>query len=272
MIQIKAPFIFAAQLAKKVIDDDLLALSNELAYKILLSIFPFMIFLVTLLGFLNLESSAFVLRLFEQLPADISIVFIDFISEVQERPSTGLLSISLLISIYSSSNGFKAVIRGVNKAHGYKDHRNFVTKTALCIALMLIFTFSIITMLVLWVFSDAIIAGLTTVIPFNINIVVKFFYTAIAFVMLVGVTALMYYLACARHGKGKTLPGACATVILWAISSNVFAIFVSQFSNISIIYGSIAGVFILIIWLNLIAFFLLLGNSVNALLNENSPK
>ena len=227
-----------------------------------------MVFLVTLLGFLNLENSALVARLFNTLPTDIGEVLAGFVSELQARPSSGLLSASLLVSIYSASNGFRAVIRGVNKAHGYRDERSFIKKTTLCAGLMLIFTFSIIIMLALWIFSDAILDFLSPLIPINMAIMIKLASAAIALAVLVGVTSWMYYLACAKHGVGRILPGACTTVVLWAISSNIFAIFISRFSNISVIYGSIAGVFILIIWLNLITFFLLLGNSVNALLNN----
>lgn len=264
----KKIFIFATRLGKKAIDDDLFALSNELAYKILLSFFPFMVFLVSLLGFLDLQDSDAIMRFFENLPQDIAATLNNFIAELQARPSAGLLSASLIVAMYSASNGFRAVMRGVNKAHGYVDKRNFIKKTAICAALMLIFTFSIVIMLGLWIFSDALVSTLAPFLPINLNLAIRITSAVIALVVLVGSTTWIYYLACAKPKKGKLLPGACVTVLCWAIASEAFAIFVGQFSNISVIYGSIAGIFILIIWLNLISFFLLLGNSVNSLLNN----
>ena len=290
--------VFIVQLGKKAVDDDLFALSNELAYKILLSFFPFLVFLVSLLGFLNLNDSQLVTRMVEALPMDAGVVVANFISELQAQPSKGLLSFSLLVSIYSASNGFRAVIRGVNKAHGFKDERSFIKKTILCAGLMMIFAFAIVTMLGLWIFSDALIAMVQRLIPFGTGgdlFLIKFIPSVISFAVLLVVTAWMYRLACARYGagiitsstnekteiekpetkksqkgRGYIFPGAFATVALWAISSSIFGIFISRFSNISVIYGSIAGIFILIIWLNLITFFLLLGNSVNALLWDNT--
>jgi len=241
--------IFAAQLGRKALDDDLFALSNELAYKILLSFFPFIIFLVSLLGFLDLEDFHFIAELFEALPADIAAVAVNFVAELQARPPMGLMSASLLVSIYSASNGFRAIIRGVNKAHGYRDERSWLKKTFLCAGLMAIFTFSIVVMLAVWLFSHGVVSAVLSV------------------ALLIGVTAGMYRLACSRRENGAALlPGACVTVVLWAVSSEIFGIFISRYSNISVIYGSIAGIFILVVWLNLISFFLLLGNSVNALL------
>ena len=259
-----------ARLYSKVLEDDLLALSNELAYKILLSFFPFLVFLVSLLGFLNLEDSPFVAQMFEILPKDIGLVVENFVAELQAQPSGGLLSVSLLVSVYSASNGFRAVIRGVNKAHGYKDERSWTKKTALCAGLMLIFTISIILMLTLWIFSDSIIALLQQFFPFNASIAVRLTSAVISVLVLLAATAWMYRLACVlpHHNAGRILPGACTTVVLWSISSEVFGVFINRYSNISVIYGSIAGIFILIIWLNLISFFLLLGNTVNALLNS----
>jgi len=254
----KKIFLFAAQLGRKAMDDDLFALSNELAYKILLSFFPFLVFLVSLLGFLDLEG----ITLFEALPADVAMLVGNFVEELQERPSAGLLSASLLVSIYSASNGFRAVMRGVNKTHGYRDERSFLKKTALCAGLMLIFTFSILIMLILWIFSDEILS----LTPFP-RLAVHLISSVISMAVLLGATAWMYRMACARRA-GRIFPGACATVILWAVVSEGFGIFVSHFSNISIIYGSIAGVFIMIIWLNIISFILLLGNTVNALLTS----
>jgi membrane protein len=272
---IKNIFVFLAQLGKRAADDDLFALSNELAYKMLLSFFPFLIFLVSLLGFLNLEGSIFAYRLLEVMPEDVGLVVGGFVAEVQARPSAGILSVSLLVSIYSASNGFRAVIRGVNKAHGYKDSRNLIKKIALSAGVMLIFSLAIIVMLTLWIFSDALLAMLHPFFAFDMGKAVRIASAAVTFAVLIGATALIYILACNRYrvpqknGKrGKILPGACSAVVLWAVSSEVFGLFISYFSNISVIYGSIAGIFILIIWINLISFFLLLGNTVNALLDS----
>ena len=264
-------FIFAAQLGKKTHEDDLFALSNELAYKILLSFFPFLIFMVSLLGFLDLEDTPFAMQLLDALPQEAGRFVGNFVAELQARPPAGILSISLLISIYSASNGFRAVIRGVNKAHAYKDERNWIKKTALCVGLMAIFTFSIIIMLALWMFSDTLLSMAQPYIPFNAGLVLQVASALISMLVLIGATAWMYRLACSRREAGALiLPGACVTVSLWVISSEIFGIFISRYSNISVLYGSIAGIFILIVWLNLISFFLLFGNTVNALLHTIS--
>ena len=183
------------------------------------------------------------------------------------RRSTGVLSFSLLVGIWSASNGFRAVLRGVNKAHGYKDERGFIKKTLLCLMLLLIFTFSLLVMLGFWIFADALVFVLDPMLqPFF-----GFFTTAVTWLVLIAATTVMYRLACAQGlPLLKIIPGACVTVLLWALSSEAFSFFVSYYSNIPLIYGSIAGVFTLVVWLNIIAFILLLGNTINALILQKT--
>ena len=249
----KKTALFLISLAAKVREDDLLALSNELAYKLLLSFFPFVLFLVSLLGFLNLEGSPFTAHLYEFLPADIADTVNRFITEAAEWRSGSLLSATLLFSVYSASTGFRAIIRGVNKTHNITDDRGWLKITALCAALMMVFTFSLIIMLILWIFSDALLQALAYFFYFPgwVITAARLVSSLLSWAVLVGATAWMYVLAGARNLKIKNiLPGAFVTVTLWAVFSRLFGLFITGFSNIPLIYGSIAGVFILIMWLN----------------------
>ncbi|MCL1997655.1 MAG: YihY/virulence factor BrkB family protein [Turicibacter sp.] len=248
-------WLFAQNVGRRTVEYDLFALANELSYKILLAFFPFVIFLVSLMGVLNVENFDLFYLFGDALPPEISEVVINFIVGLDYNPSGGLLSASLLVSIYSTSNGFRAIVRAINKVHDISDDRSFVRKTGICIVLMLIFALSVI-MLALWMFSTAANMDFGRFSSVIVGIV--------AILLLILSTALIYFLACAKSRFLDTLPGAFATVILWGISSNIFSLFIARYSRISAIYGSLAGIFVLIIWIYLISFFLLLGNLINA--------
>ncbi|MCL2015154.1 MAG: YihY/virulence factor BrkB family protein [Defluviitaleaceae bacterium] len=260
---------FLSKLFAKIIEDELFSLASELAYKILLSFFPFLVFLVSVLGFLNLQDSPLVYQLFEMFPEDIAQVIVNFMVELTIGTSGGLLSGSLLISVFSASNGFRAVMRGVNKAHGFKEERGFFKSLLLSIGLTFIFAFSLVSMLALWVFGNNIVHALRQFFDFDIGLALQATSAAVAFVALVVLIALVYRLACVR--RTVVLPGALTTVLLWAVSSSIFSLVIDNVVNFSMIYGSIAGVFILIIWLNLIALFLLLGNTINSIIHTSYP-
>ena len=273
----KSLWNFGLGMGRKADEDELFAASNELAYKLLLAFFPFLVFLISLLSFFTAEDSRLVLLLYETLPDDISALVARFLEESQLVRSRGLLSAGLLVSIYSSSNGFRAIIRSVNKAYGQKDTRHWLKQTVLCISLMLLFTFSLIVMLVLWMFGDAFVGLIRSVVPLSdfIYSVMQWGAMAISWGVLTLTAMIIYRLALvplkngARGSFKSFFPGAGLAVAASLIASEVFGFVIARFSNFSVLYGSIAGVFILIIWLNLIAFILLLGNTFNALRKMN---
>jgi len=183
-----------------------------------------------------------------------------------------LLTISLVMCIVSASGGFRAVIRAINKAYGFKDERKFYIKLLLSFGIMLIFTFSLILMMSIWLFNNEIMPLIQRYLPGDINTSRNIIVSLASLALLIATTAFIFYLAKARRDKGRILPGACITVVLWLLFSQLFSLFVNHFSNISAIYGSIAGVFVLLLWINFICMFLLLGNTVNAILKPRIKK
>jgi len=235
----------------------------------LLAFFPFLIFLVTLLGFLGLAPHRGWLNILEgMLPTDAALTVAAFVEGIAQPPrgAAGLLSGSLLMAVFSASNGFRAVVRGVNKSHGTDDRRNPLQKHMLYVVLMLVFAFSLLVMLVLWAFSGILAAWMGLTPP--LYGLIRGLGWGASWLVLLCAVAYMYHLACAqpKNQRRRLWPGAVVTVALWGVSSFALGVFVSRFSNIGAVYGSIAGIFVLIVWLNLVSFFLLLGNSVNAIM------
>ncbi len=259
---------FIKKLINEVIKDELFSLANELTYKILLSMFPFVIFLMTILGFLNIDGNILIYELTDYLPYEVLNIFITFVDEVIDHKNATLLSTSLLVSIFSASSGFKAVMRGINKSYGLKETRNIISVNLISIALMLVFAVTIVISLATLIFGDSIFSFLSK--HFYITSFATRIYGGITFFIvlffLLFVIMLIYKVSCCNKITFKqTLPGAAITVTLWLIASKIFNIYVNNFSKYSKVYGSIGSLFILLIWLNIIAVILLIGSEVNAL-------
>jgi membrane protein len=242
-------------------------MANGLTYRVLLAFFPFLIFLMSLLGFLNLDDGAVINRMYAMLPEDIYSTISHFLAEVSPYRSTGLLSFSLIFMLYAIANSFRMATHCINKAYGIHDDRSMLAKIGISVVLMLIFTFALILMLVMLIFDETVWSHLQAVIPHMWSA----FNTTTAAIgslaVLLIVTMLIYKLACVRKLKLlQVLPGAAATVALWVAASWGFSFFISNFTNYSRIYGSIAGLFILILWLDIITLVLLTGNQINAML------
>jgi membrane protein len=86
-------------------------------------------------------------------------------------------------------------------------------------------------------------------------------------VVLAAATTFIYRTSCVQRKRVMdVLPGATITVVLWVVSSKIFGYFFAHYGQYSALYGSIAGVFILVLWLNLISLILLIGNEINSML------
>ncbi|MCL2204584.1 MAG: YihY/virulence factor BrkB family protein [Defluviitaleaceae bacterium] len=261
--------IFIINLIQKCRNDDIMARSAELTYRVLLAFFPFLVFLMALVGFLQLEESVVLQDFYAVLPEDVAELVRNFLSELSLAQSRGLLSTGLFFAVYNTTNGFRAVIRCINRAFGVEDPRGLVKRVLLSLALMLLFTLSILFMAGALIFGAEIWAFFLPNAPgflFNAARVVG------SLTLLTFTTMLIYKFSCAVKLKLRhVLPGAALTVTLWSVASALFGIFMANFSQFPAVYGSIAGVFILILWLNLISIILLVGNEFNALLYPSPP-
>lgn len=260
-------FSFFIRLFKSVRDNELISVANEMTYKLLLAIFPFMIFLIALLGFLNIEYDLILESIIMDMPEEISSVINTFFNEVIYKRNLSILSSGLVIAIFSSSSGFYAVMRGLNKAYGRKECRNMIITRLISVVLVLMFAVMIVFSLLLFIFGDAIYKALI-----NNDLLVyipPFVYSFTGYMIMISVLVvslmIIYKLSvCVKISFFDVFPGAVFSVVFWIISSKLFNIYVNNFSRYSKVYGSIGSVFILIFWINIISFVLLIGGQINA--------
>jgi membrane protein len=258
--------VFLVNLARKCGHDPIMERGAGLTFRVLLAFFPFLVFMMSLVGFLQLDESAVMRQIYTVLPGDVAGLVDGFIGELGLTRSRGLLSASLFFSVYNTANGFRAIIRSANRAYGVDDPRGPVRRVGLSLTLMLLFTLSIFVMVGVLVFGGNIGAIMFPHAPGAFFTVAR---AAGSLGVLVFTTMLIYKLSCAeRLTLGEVFPGAALTVMGWAAASGLFGFFVTNFTQYPAVYGSIAGVFILILWLNLICVILLVGNEFNALLRE----
>ncbi len=264
---------FIRILIKKTLENELMLMSNALTYKLLIAIFPFIIFLMTLLGFSNISLEGYIVEASKTLPEPIENILIVFVKEVVHTKSVSLLSTSFLVTIYSASTGFNSIIQGLNRAYGQEDTRNFILKRGTSVMLVFIFAILVNCSLLFFIFSDYIgklIIKYTPLefIPYFLDSI--FLYIFIALVLLVMVLVI-YKISISRKVTLKSiLPGAIISVFSWLILSKGFNIYINNFSKYSKIYGSIGSIFVLVIWLNMISLVLLLGGQINAILEKYS--
>ncbi len=260
---------FMKKLFKVCRDNELPALANELTYRLLIAFFPFIIFLMSLIGFFNINSVFFMQKINGAVPDMIYKLISLFVTEVVEAKNAGLLSLSLIITLYSASSGFNAIIKGINRAYGIKEKRNFIISRALSIFLALIFALAIILSIAFLVFGNVLISFILPSTPGSERSFIYGFlgYFVTMLILLIAII-IIYRMAIGKKPPLHSLiPGALTTLIVWILASKVFNIYINNFARFSKIYGSLASIIILIYWINILSLVLLIGGAINALLD-----
>ncbi|MGL5245919.1 MAG: YihY/virulence factor BrkB family protein [Sarcina sp.] len=265
----KKVIIFIILFIKKVLNDDILALAAQLAYYLILSFIPFLMFLMTLVGFINLNSDEIINLLSTVMPRASFELIESTVIQIIDVQQKGILWISIVLAIWVSSSGFSAVIKGLNKAYGVKETRSYIRLKIASIGYTLMLAITIIATLFLFVFGDLITELIISAIA-NSTIII-FLWNIIRYLVvvciMVCVFAFLYNVTpCKRLGWGEVLPGAALTTLGWILTSYLFAFYVNNFSNYSRLYGGLGAVFILMTWLFISSIILLLGGEVNAVL------
>lgn len=262
-------FGFIVYFIIKINKDDIFALSAQLAYYLMLSFFPFLIFLMTLIGFSNLDSMEVIGGLRNILPSTVFQLVSSTIVEIIETQSTGLLGASILLVIWASSSAFRAVIKGLNKAYGIKENRHFIKRAFIAIICTFSLAFVIILTLIMLVFGTLIGDLLVTYLPFE-NLIERVWnilrYIVVIIVMICTFAAIYRYTPSKRIHWKNTFPGAIVCTIGWLAVSVGFAFYINNFGNYSKLYGSLGAVIVLITWLYLTSMLVIIGGEVNSVL------
>jgi len=251
-------------------DDDVMALAAQLSYSLLISFFPFLIFLMTLIGFSPIKSADVLVGLNQTLPPTIYQMISNIVIEVVDTKNSNLLSLSLVVTIWTASTGFKAVIKGLNKAYDETEKRSILRLEVTAFLCTLALTTVIILSIILLVLGELIgnsIAQYVMIHPEDFLALWDVFrYFIILCVMVLIFAALYRYTPSRRLSWREVFPGSVFATIGWVIVSVGFSFYVNNFGNYSRLYGSIGAVIILLTWLFLTSIIIILGGEVNATL------
>ena len=257
---------FAWDLYKGCLDNGIFPLATTLTYRFIFALFPFLIFLISLVGYFNIDSEYLMNEVSSALPAQIAQMVNDVINEVVDTRSPGVLSVSLLLSLWTVALGFNAVMLGINRVYKQQDSRNFIVRKLFCLLLVLVLAFAIITSLLSIIYRNLIYATITKYIAPSAFLKALFGFGGIALslsILLFAVILIYRLSSCKKLRLRALLPGAALTIAVWGISTWGFNFYIAYFSNHSLVYGSIASIFITMLWLNIISITILVGAQLN---------
>ncbi len=254
--------------------DEAIPLAGNIAFRTVFSLFPFLIFLTALAGFLGTEEQAeqLVNYLLAIAPEAIIKPLAPEIRSILTVPRTGLLSIAVVLTIWSAMAGVDSVRVGLNRAYDLKEHRPawllyilniiFVIGTA---AVMIAFSFLLIVLPIAVATMEKYIPGTRE----NFNTIVQFRYPLAMSLLFAGLHVAHRTLPAKRMSPIKVLPGILLTLVVWVLLTSAFSEWLQNFNSFASTYASLSGLFAAMFFIYLASLVLIFGGEFNRVLDQH---
>ncbi len=263
------------RLWRQIYEDQILGRCAELAYFFLFSVFPLLLFLTTLLGYLAEAHPAIRLEFFRYLgrvapSREVTDLLNNTLTEIRGARTGTKLSLSLVAAVWVASNGMIAVARTLNTACGLKESRPWWRRRIVAILLTLAVAVLAVTALAMIFYGREIGEAMAD------SMGVGVYFSALWHVYLRWLLILLFavlsfeiiYNYAPNLGKAQERswgsPGAVAGVALWLLASFGLRLYILYFHSYTHAYGSLGAVIVLLVWFYLTAFAILMGGEVNS--------
>ena len=266
--------IYIQNLIKSIIDNDFPGMASEMTYMFVIGIFPLMLLLMSVYGWLGKKTLLYPILNFLSTvaPNDAINLLKKVLGEVMIFEHGGLMAIiGFSIVLGLSSNIFAVIMKGLNRAYGLQETRSFIKTRILSVVMLFINAFLLFISTNLIVFGAVILEFILNYVEVPQNIVNTILVTRwpVTFVSLYILTFLnYYYLPCiTNHNKYRRrsiLAGTMFFCVAWLLGSWLFSIYLEHINTYNKVYGSIGAFAILIVWLYYTSIVLLIGGEMNA--------
>jgi membrane protein len=247
------------------------AMAGFIAFSGLLSLFPFLIFATTLTGIMfgGDQSDTIIESLFEIAPTHVAQTLEPVVVEVLSKQSGEILTVSAMFAIWVASSAVEAFRIAFDRAYAVPDPRGFVENRALAIVLVFIGAIVAALLGVTILFSPLILRFFETVLLVRIPPIASYFTYVFGVLVFIGFLMIMHRVLPGRRLKSARLwPGVLVSTFLWVTFALGFSIYLSFTPAYTVIYGTLAGVIITLMFFYLTGAVIIYGAEVNAAMNR----
>ena len=260
------------RIGRQALDDDCFGLAGQMAYFVLFSLFPLLMFLVALTGFVVDDPEAALNTLTENmqglLPGDTVALLERYIDRTLREAGAGVLFIGILAALWSGSAASYALIKAANRAYESRETRPLWAVWTISVLMVLLFAL-LIGALSLVVFSPETGSFLLRLTGFP-DFFLPFWDVlrwVVAFVAVTLVHDIFYYVAPNVDLPFKWItPGGLTATVLILIASVALSFYVGNIGRYDQLYGQLGTVIVLMLWLYITGFMVILGLEMNAVL------
>ncbi len=252
--------------------------SGYMAFLGMLCIFPFLVFLFALTGFLGASEAGteFVKIFLRNLPPDVSAALKPRIQEIISGPPQGLLTIAILGTIWTASSAVEGLRTILNRAYHVYTPPTYIRRRLMSILQFLLITIALIVAMFLLIIAPVILDRFGHLLFIDYNILKPFWtyirYILSSLILFIVVASLFFMLPNIKQNLILVVPGSIVVVILWSVVALSFSEFISSYKQINTIYGSLAGIILVLLFFYINSIVFIYGAELNYLLQSTKGR
>ena len=273
---------YIESLIKKIIEQDFFGVAAEMAFWFVLALFPFLLLLTALFGWIGKKALMTPIFTFIQnvAPKDVAHLILSTINETILFDQGTLIAVfGFCITVWLSSNAIAAIIKGLNIAHAIKETRSFIYTRILAILMVFInslLLFLAVNLIVLGKVFLNFMMQYTILSQLSIDLI-SVLRWPVAYLALALCAMGNYFILPSIEGNDKIkfksiLPGTLFFSFFWMLGSWCFSLYLSNLNTYNKVYGTIGAFAILMVWLYYTSLILLVGGEVNSRVYERLTK
>jgi membrane protein len=271
---VKSTLRLIGLLSRKIRDDHIAAFSAQAAFFIIISFFPFIMLLLSIVKYFPIEEENMFLLLSQAFPTTVNSLIETIIFEIyRTAASTTLISATIVSTLWSAGKGFLAIMKGLNSVYEINETRHGLLLRAMAALYTLIFAIMVITTMILFVFGNRLYFWTTQKFPVieETAFLIISLRTIIGFITLLVFFLLIYIVIPNRKTRiMQELPGAMLCAAGWMGFSYAFSYYIDNFSSYASMYGSLTAIVLFMLWLYFCMYLLFLGAEFNLLFENKS--
>ncbi len=276
---------YGMRFAEKVSDRYTAACAAQAAFFIMLSVVPIVSLILALATYLPFTQQDVMNLVMSVIPNEFTMYVSDILNDLYGRAGSFVISISVIATLWSASKGIMALIDGFNSMYRLRDESSYVKTRimALVYTVLFIIFFAIIMSVYVTVShyygiyirnvieTGSVLERILWFVRYVLGWLLFYAFILMLYVILPGGFGLpMGKEEHTNMGKRikSQMPGAAFCSVAWLIISRLVVLYMQHFSNFSVMYGSLAGIVILMLWLYFCMYSLFVGAVINYLLSK----
>ena len=269
---VKATYKLIRLFDRKIQDAHIQAYSAQAAFFIIISFFPFIMLLFTIVKYFPITESS-MLELFSLIfPSGVNSMVVSIVTQIYDTTVSGtLIPVTAITTLWSAGKSFLAIMRGLNVVYEIRETRDYFFLRAISALYTLIFAVMVIITMLLFVFGNRLYLWIERQFPvlMDMALVIISLRTIVGLVTLVIFFLLIYVVIPNRKTNiMKELPGALLSAAGWMGFSYAFSYYIDNFSNFSATYGSLTAIVLFMLWMYFLMYILFIGAECNRLLEN----